>query len=200
MSRQNNFDNEIARELDYDFIALQHQVTELIPQLTPERRHFPSSCCHSQHSQVMSFDPNDLTVLNSIDSVKGCCHSQHSQVMSFDPNDLTVLNSIDSVKGCCHSQHSQVMSFDPNDLTVLNSIDSVKGYASLSPPSLQLRLCSRFTLLLLRPILILGILQSSPHRQCQRSCVPFTPCSTKKKEKNKAKKNIDSQSRRMTYL
>ncbi|GFW39166.1 hypothetical protein TNCV_1831561 [Trichonephila clavipes] len=34
---------------------------------------------------------------------------------------------------------------DPNDFTVLNC--NVKGHASLSPPSLQLRLCSRFTLL-----------------------------------------------------
>ncbi|GFY70103.1 uncharacterized protein TNIN_177071 [Trichonephila inaurata madagascariensis] len=31
-----DFDNEIARELDYDFKALQHQVTDLIPQLIPE--------------------------------------------------------------------------------------------------------------------------------------------------------------------
>ncbi|GFX51864.1 hypothetical protein TNCV_3062821 [Trichonephila clavipes] len=34
---------------------------------------------------------------------------------------------------------------DPNDFTVLNCI--VKGHASISPPSLRLRLCSRFTLL-----------------------------------------------------
>ncbi|GFY11909.1 hypothetical protein TNCV_4974091 [Trichonephila clavipes] len=34
---------------------------------------------------------------------------------------------------------------DPNDFTVLNFI--VKGHASLSLPSLRLRLCSRFTLL-----------------------------------------------------
>ncbi|GFY02144.1 transposable element Tcb1 transposase [Trichonephila clavipes] len=34
---------------------------------------------------------------------------------------------------------------DPNDFTVLNCI--VKGHAFLSPPSLRLRLCSRFTLL-----------------------------------------------------
>ncbi|GFY12979.1 hypothetical protein TNCV_665451 [Trichonephila clavipes] len=34
---------------------------------------------------------------------------------------------------------------DPNDFTVLNCI--VKSHASLSPPSLWLRLCSRFTLL-----------------------------------------------------
>ncbi|GFX57057.1 hypothetical protein TNCV_2963371 [Trichonephila clavipes] len=34
---------------------------------------------------------------------------------------------------------------DPNDFTVVNCI--VKGHASLSPPSLRLRLCSRFTLL-----------------------------------------------------
>ncbi|GFS95094.1 ZP domain-containing protein [Trichonephila clavipes] len=34
---------------------------------------------------------------------------------------------------------------DPNDFTVFNCI--VKGHASLSPPSLRLRLCSRFTLL-----------------------------------------------------
>ncbi|GFY71916.1 uncharacterized protein TNIN_199801 [Trichonephila inaurata madagascariensis] len=35
----NDFDNEIARELGDDFIALQHQVTELTPQLTPEQSH-----------------------------------------------------------------------------------------------------------------------------------------------------------------
>ncbi|GFT80872.1 uncharacterized protein TNCV_2714961 [Trichonephila clavipes] len=34
---------------------------------------------------------------------------------------------------------------DPNAFTVLNCI--VKGHGSLSPPSLRLRLCSRFTLL-----------------------------------------------------
>ncbi|GFS97443.1 hypothetical protein TNCV_733731 [Trichonephila clavipes] len=34
---------------------------------------------------------------------------------------------------------------DPNDFTVLHCI--VKGHASFSPPSLWLRLCSRFTLL-----------------------------------------------------
>ncbi|GFW76061.1 hypothetical protein TNCV_3724811 [Trichonephila clavipes] len=34
---------------------------------------------------------------------------------------------------------------DLNDFTVLNCI--AKGQASLSPPSLRLRLCSRFTLL-----------------------------------------------------
>ncbi|GFT57107.1 ATP-dependent DNA helicase [Trichonephila clavipes] len=32
-------DKEIARELDYNFIALQHQVTELIPQLIFEQSH-----------------------------------------------------------------------------------------------------------------------------------------------------------------
>jgi ATP-dependent exoDNAse (exonuclease V), alpha subunit - helicase superfamily I member len=36
---RDNFNNEIARELDYDFIALQHQVTELVPQLLPEQNH-----------------------------------------------------------------------------------------------------------------------------------------------------------------
>ncbi|GFX52342.1 uncharacterized protein TNCV_4323601 [Trichonephila clavipes] len=35
---KDNF-NEIARELDYDFIALQHQVAELVPQLLPEQNH-----------------------------------------------------------------------------------------------------------------------------------------------------------------
>ncbi|GFX87643.1 hypothetical protein TNCV_2465361 [Trichonephila clavipes] len=30
--------------------------------------------------------------------------------------------------------------------------------------------------------LVLITLQSSPHQQCQRSCVPLTPCSTKNKE------------------
>lgn len=33
------FNNEITREPDYDFIALQHQVTELLPQLLPEQNH-----------------------------------------------------------------------------------------------------------------------------------------------------------------
>ncbi|GFW74961.1 hypothetical protein TNCV_2678291 [Trichonephila clavipes] len=40
---ENDFDNEIAPELDYDLIALQHQEIELIPQLTPEQSLFPSS-------------------------------------------------------------------------------------------------------------------------------------------------------------
>ncbi|GFY77552.1 hypothetical protein TNIN_310381 [Trichonephila inaurata madagascariensis] len=31
-----DFNNEIAREIDYDFIALQHQVTKIILELTPE--------------------------------------------------------------------------------------------------------------------------------------------------------------------
>jgi PIF1 helicase. len=35
----NDFDDEIAQELGYDFIALQHQVTQLIPQLPPEQSH-----------------------------------------------------------------------------------------------------------------------------------------------------------------
>ena len=35
----NDFNDEIAQELGYDFIALQHQVTQLIPQLLPEQGH-----------------------------------------------------------------------------------------------------------------------------------------------------------------
>ena len=35
----NDFGDEIAQELGYDFIALQHQVTHLIPQLLPEQSH-----------------------------------------------------------------------------------------------------------------------------------------------------------------
>ncbi|GFU80542.1 hypothetical protein TNCV_534161 [Trichonephila clavipes] len=42
-------------------------------------------------------------------------------------------------------RHISRLCLDPNDSTVLNCI--VKGHASLSPPSLRLRLCSRFTLL-----------------------------------------------------
>jgi hypothetical protein len=33
----NDFGDEIAQELGYDFIALQHQVTQLTPQLLPEQ-------------------------------------------------------------------------------------------------------------------------------------------------------------------
>ncbi|GFW65222.1 helitron_like_N domain-containing protein [Trichonephila clavipes] len=36
---RDNFNNEIARELAYDFIALQHQVAELVPQFLPEQNH-----------------------------------------------------------------------------------------------------------------------------------------------------------------
>lgn len=36
---RDDFDNEIAREVDYDLIALQHQVTEIVPQLLPEQSH-----------------------------------------------------------------------------------------------------------------------------------------------------------------
>ncbi|GFX87565.1 ATP-dependent DNA helicase [Trichonephila clavipes] len=41
-SRRDNrdiFNNKIARELNYDFIALQHQVAELVPQFLPEQNH-----------------------------------------------------------------------------------------------------------------------------------------------------------------
>ncbi|KFM64083.1 hypothetical protein X975_02616, partial [Stegodyphus mimosarum] len=38
-SDENYFNDEIARELDYNFIALQQQVAELIPQLLPEQKH-----------------------------------------------------------------------------------------------------------------------------------------------------------------
>ena len=36
----NDFGDEIAQELFYDFIALQHQATQLMPQLLPEQSHF----------------------------------------------------------------------------------------------------------------------------------------------------------------
>ncbi|GFX05057.1 ATP-dependent DNA helicase [Trichonephila clavipes] len=36
---RDNFNNEITGELDYDFIALQHRVAELVPQLLPEQNH-----------------------------------------------------------------------------------------------------------------------------------------------------------------
>ncbi|GFX41098.1 ATP-dependent DNA helicase [Trichonephila clavipes] len=36
---RDNFNNEIAEELDYNFIALRHQVAELVPQLLPEQNH-----------------------------------------------------------------------------------------------------------------------------------------------------------------
>ena len=40
----NDFGDEIAQELGYDFIALQQQVTQLILQLLPEQKsRFPSS-------------------------------------------------------------------------------------------------------------------------------------------------------------
>ncbi|GFV85643.1 hypothetical protein TNCV_3436461 [Trichonephila clavipes] len=42
-------------------------------------------------------------------------------------------------------RHLSHLCLDPNDFTVVNCI--VKGHASLTPPSLRLRLCSRFTLL-----------------------------------------------------
>ncbi|GFW12554.1 hypothetical protein TNCV_818061 [Trichonephila clavipes] len=45
---------------------------------------------------------------------------------------------------CCHRDISRSC-LDPIDFTVLNCI--VKGHAPLSPPSLQLRSCLRFTLL-----------------------------------------------------
>ncbi|GFV26577.1 hypothetical protein TNCV_2102421 [Trichonephila clavipes] len=51
-------------------------------------------------------------------------------------------NVLSLVAAICHTSHSCL---DPNDFTVVNCI--VKGHASHSPPSLRLRLCSRFTLL-----------------------------------------------------
>ena len=37
LAEGNGFGEEITQELGYDFIALQHQVTQLIPQLLPEQ-------------------------------------------------------------------------------------------------------------------------------------------------------------------
>ena len=46
----NDFGDEIAQELGYDFIALQHQVIQLIPQLLPE----PSHVFHQLISKIGS--------------------------------------------------------------------------------------------------------------------------------------------------
>ncbi|GFT91475.1 uncharacterized protein TNCV_4286241 [Trichonephila clavipes] len=60
------------------------------------------------------------------------------------PTNKSILTHEDNsvVAAIRHISHSCL---DPNEFTVLNCI--VKGHASLSPPSLRLRLCSRFTLL-----------------------------------------------------
>ncbi|GFX94765.1 hypothetical protein TNCV_1636271 [Trichonephila clavipes] len=111
-----------------------------------------AAICHISHSCL---DPNDFTVLNCI--VKG--HASLSPpslrlrlfsrftllatLTYFDPKDFSPYPSIvPKVAAICHISHSCL---DPNDFTVLNCI--VKGHASLSPPSLRLRLFSRFTLL-----------------------------------------------------
>ncbi|GFW76447.1 uncharacterized protein TNCV_1582261 [Trichonephila clavipes] len=52
------------------------------------------------------------------------------------------LGQTNKVAAIRHISHSCL---DPTDFTVVNCI--VKGHVSLSPPSLRLRLCSRFTLL-----------------------------------------------------
>ncbi|GFV56632.1 transposable element Tc1 transposase [Trichonephila clavipes] len=52
---------------------------------------------------------------------------------------ITAVIQVDVIRGISRS------CLDPNDFTVLNCI--VKCHTSFSPPSLRLRLCSRFTLL-----------------------------------------------------
>ncbi|GFX32662.1 hypothetical protein TNCV_888001 [Trichonephila clavipes] len=80
---------------------------------------------------------------------------------------------------------------DPNGFTVVNCI--VKGHASLSPPSLRLRLCSRFTLL--ATYTYFDPKDFSPHPstvlKVKRLFSPFSQASlssTKSKEQNKTKK------------
>ncbi|GFT22201.1 hypothetical protein TNCV_3272391 [Trichonephila clavipes] len=114
-------------------------------------------------------DPNDFNSLHLplacgfvssypvphlIDSVKG--HEYLSPLLadSFHPTVVkTCLELLYHSNDFIRSQKHRVAAIrdisrsclDPNDFTVLNCI--VKGHASLSPPSLRLRLRSRFTLL-----------------------------------------------------
>ncbi|GFS50188.1 uncharacterized protein TNCV_3061 [Trichonephila clavipes] len=86
---------------------------------------------------------------------------------------------------------------DPNDFTVVNCI--VKGNASLSPPSLRLRLCSRFTLL--ATYTYFDPKDFSPHPSTVSKVMrPFHPLLNKKQIKKKKKRNIDSQSRRKVFV
>ncbi|GFT64512.1 uncharacterized protein TNCV_2382501 [Trichonephila clavipes] len=58
-------------------------------------------------------------------------------------DECSALNDLNCIVAAIRDISSSCL--DPNEFTVLNCI--VKGHASLSPPSLRLRLCSRFTLL-----------------------------------------------------
>ncbi|GFX89209.1 retrovirus-related Pol polyprotein from transposon opus [Trichonephila clavipes] len=93
----------------------------------------------------LPFEVGNMDLIGPIDppSLKGhkyilCLVDQHTRWGEAVP--LTSLSAkvtvIRDISRSC---------LDPNDFTVLNCI--VKGHASLSPPSLWRRLCSRFTLL-----------------------------------------------------
>ncbi|GFY25433.1 hypothetical protein TNCV_2485531 [Trichonephila clavipes] len=73
-----------------------------------------------------------VMVLQNTSRIKGLVHVKSVEVRSV----FVGVAAIRDISRSC---------LDPNDFTVLNCI--VKGHASLSPPSLRLRLCSRFTLL-----------------------------------------------------
>ncbi|GFY14125.1 uncharacterized protein TNCV_3613141 [Trichonephila clavipes] len=74
---------------------------------------------------------------------------------------------------------------DPNDFTVLNCI--VKGHVSPSPPSLRLRLCSRFTLL--ATWTYFDPKDFSPHPSTVSKVMrPFHPLLNKKQRKKENKK------------
>ncbi|GFV21248.1 hypothetical protein TNCV_183991 [Trichonephila clavipes] len=124
---------------------------------------------------------------------KGTIHLQTSMSSpGFEPspystvvrvaNRYTGWETDNCVAAIRHISHSCL---DPNDFTVVNCI--VKGHASLSPPSLRLRLCSRFTLL--TTYTYFDPKDFSPHPSTVSKVTrPFHPCSTKSKEKNKTKK------------
>ncbi|GFX47433.1 hypothetical protein TNCV_1734201 [Trichonephila clavipes] len=71
---------------------------------------------------------------------RGSMSSEVDKSFFFSPK-ASPKNVSRQVAAIRHISHSYL---DPNDFTVVNCI--VKGHASLSPPSLRLRLCSRFTL------------------------------------------------------
>ncbi|GFV96634.1 hypothetical protein TNCV_3387271 [Trichonephila clavipes] len=87
---------------------------------------------------------------------------------------------------------------DPNDFTVLNCI--VKGHASLSLPSLWLRLCSGFTLLATYTYFDPKDFNAHPIDSV-KGHASFSPLAQQKaKKKIKQKRSIDSQSRRKVFV
>ncbi|GFV70193.1 uncharacterized protein TNCV_2553371 [Trichonephila clavipes] len=110
-------------------------------------------------------------------------------IVQFSNEKLVIMALYRSPLTVAAIRHISHSCLDPNDFTVVNCI--VKGHASLSSPSLRLRLCSRFTLI--ATYTYFDPKDFSPHPiDSVKGHTSLSPLAQQKAKKIKQKRNIDS--------